>query len=189
MSETSKPCAAGATRISKFSKPRTIVHLACLASLANLADITRYALYQHAAFCIVNQTALAWAVRSHEHHGTRSNRFRITHRHRLHPDLPPSGLGTTSNSPTLITVHKALGSRVDRVRDSRLVRPLQKARTETGKRPPTSTTSPRERIASAQATKGNPSLIGPKHQVDVASSSNHASRSSGTTGLANMSTW
>ncbi len=44
-------------------------------------------------------------------HGTRSNHVRRTHRRRHHADLPPSGPCTTIDCPTLIIVHKTLGSR------------------------------------------------------------------------------
>jgi hypothetical protein len=53
---------------------------------------------------------------SRQHHGTRSNHVRCTHRRRLHPSLPPSDPGTTIDRPTLIIVHKALGSWGNRVR-------------------------------------------------------------------------
>jgi hypothetical protein len=91
------------------------------AFLASLADITRYALYQHAAFCIVKQTALARTVRSRKHHGTRSNHFAGIHRGRLYPTFPPSGSGTTIDCPTLITLHKALDSRGYGVRNSHIM--------------------------------------------------------------------
>jgi hypothetical protein len=145
-------------------------------------------LSQHADFCIVNQTALARTVRSREHHGTSSNHVRCTHCCRLHPGLPPSGPGTTSDSPTLIAVHKALGSRGDRVRTSTVLWPLQETRGTGRERSSSSSTSSRERIGSAQESEGNPSLNGPKPQVDVASSSPRAPGRSGTAGLATKRT-
>jgi hypothetical protein len=121
-------------------------------------------------------------------HDTRWTHGRCTHRHWLYPGLPPSSPGTTSHCPTLIIVHKALDSRSHRVRTSHILRSLPKTKRTGWERYQSVSTSPRERIASAQEREGNPSLIRPKPQVDVASSSTHTAGRLGTARFADKVT-